>query len=113
MLIHQGRLEFLGQPKSITTIYQRLINDDTEAWKTKAQLLFDQIETRTEHSDPARSALETSAPHPESSSYDPELKPESTTIYPSRGLRIESIEITDVNNKRRNIIPQGENFAWS
>ena len=26
MLLHKGQLEFLGRPKSITTIYQRLIN---------------------------------------------------------------------------------------
>ena len=47
----------------------------------------------------------------DSSGYDPKLKPESTTTYPSRGLRIESMEITDANNGRCNVLHQGDPFC--
>ena len=98
MLLHKGRLEFLGRPKSITTIYQRLMNSKDDDWGSQAQVLFDQLEADTEMGDPARENTDTIKTLVDGNSYDPELKPESTTTYPSRGLRIEGIEITDVNN---------------
>ena len=37
MLLHKGHLEFLGRPKSITTIYQRLINSSPENWRDQSR----------------------------------------------------------------------------
>ena len=111
MLLHKGQLEFIGRPKSITTIYQRLINSNTDDWTLQAQTLFDQLEAGTELDDPARGSAANTTNQIESSGYDPQLKPESTTTYPSRGLRIENIEITDANNKRCNVLHQGDEFS--
>ena len=44
MLLHKGQLEFLGRPKSITTIYQRLINSSPDGWRSQAQSLFETLE---------------------------------------------------------------------
>ena len=111
MLLHKGQLEFLGRPKSITTIYQRLINSNADDWALQAQTLFDQLEAGTELDDPARESAANTTHQIVSSGYDPKLKPESTTTYPSRGLRIESMEITDVNNERCNVLHQGDDFC--
>lgn len=111
MLLHKGQLQFIGRPKSITTIYQRLINSNTDDWTLQAQTLFDQLEAGTELDDPARGSAANTTNQIESSGYDPQLKPESTTTYPSRGLRIENIEITDANNKRCNVLHQGDEFS--
>ena len=111
MLLHKGHLKFLGRPKSITTIYQRLMNSKDDDWGSQAQVLFDQLEADTEMGDPARENTDTIKTLVDGNSYDPELKPESTTTYPSRGLRIEGIEITDVNNRRCNVLNQGNNFC--
>ena len=111
MLLHKGQLEFLGRPKSITTIYQRLINSGADDWATQAQTLFDQLEADADKPDPARDATANTPHRADSSGYDPKLKPESTTTYPSRGLRIESMEITDASNGRCNVLHQGDPFC--
>ena len=111
MLLHKGHLEFLGRPKSITTIYQRLINSSPENWRDQAQTLFAKLEADAEQPDPARSGTDQAADVTDGSGYDPALKPESTTAYPSRGLRIETMQILDANGQRCNVLHQGDPFC--
>ena len=111
MLLHQGQLEFLGRPKSITTIYQRLINSNSDGWRHQAQTLFRKLETDAVQPDPARSGTDQAAAADGSSGYDPSLKPEGTTAYPSRGLRIETMQILDAKGQRCNVLHQGDPFC--
>ena len=111
MLLHKGQLEFLGRPKSITTIYQRLINTGDEDWRTQAQKLFVQLEANADHPDPAREVNPKSSHAGESSGYEPNLKPESRMAYPSRGLRIETMQTVDGAGQRCNVLHQGEAFS--
>ena len=110
MLLHKGQLEFLGRPKSITTIYQRLARSTQDNWRNQAQKLFKQLEGNANAPDPARQSPAAPSNDALGSSYDPSLKPESLMSYPSRGLEIENISIEDLQGERRNILPQGINF---
>ena len=76
LLLHKGQLEFLGQPKSITTIYQRLINTCDEDWRSQAQKLFVQLEADSDQPDPERELKAENSILGESSGYDPNLKPD-------------------------------------
>ena len=111
LLLHKGQLEFLGQPKSITTIYQRLINTCDEDWRSQAQKLFVQLEADSDQPDPERELKAENSILGESSGYDPNLKPESRMAYPSRGLRIETVETLDESGQRCNVLHQGEAFS--
>ena len=111
MLLHRGQLEFLGRPKSITTIYQRLINSSPEGWRDQAQSLFQKLESESPHLARKPRNLEAASPAANCSGYDPTLKPESTLAYPSRGLRIESIQILNTHGERCNMLHQGEGFC--
>ena len=44
MLLNKGQLEFLGRPKSITTIYQRITNTRDHDWQREAQRIFTELE---------------------------------------------------------------------
>ena len=83
MLLHKGHLEFIGSPKSITTIYQRLINTGDKDWRSQAQKLFAQLEANAVNLIPNELEIRISLVG-ESSGYDPNLKPESRMSYPSR-----------------------------
>ena len=110
MLLHKGQLEFLGRPKSITTIYQRLVRSTQDNWRNQAQKLFEQLEENENAPDPARQSPAAPSSDALGSSYDPSLKPESLMSYPSRGLRIENISVENLKGERRNILQQGDNF---
>ena len=111
MLLNRGQLEFIGRPKSITTIYQRLNNSSEEGWRTQAETLFNQLEANEDRPDPAREAQPEAKLDADGSGYDPNLKPESRMAYPSRGLRIETMQILDHEGKRCNVLHQGEGFC--
>ena len=111
MLVHKGQLEFLGRPKSITTIYQRLINAGDENWRSQAQNLFIQLEADNHHPDSEREAKAKVSLDNQRNGYDPNLKPESRMAYPSRGLRIDTIKTVDSSGGRCNVLHQGEVFS--
>ena len=111
MLLHKGQLEFLGRPKSITTIYQRLINSGDSDWRSQAQKLFVQLEANADQADPERDANAAPSTGGDSSGYDPNLTPESRMAYPSRGLRIETMQTLDAAGRRCNVLHQGEGFS--
>ena len=50
MLLNKGQLEFLGRPKSITTIYQRITNTRDHDWQREAQRIFTELEGGCEES---------------------------------------------------------------
>ena len=110
MLLHRGQLDFIGHPKSITTIYQRLNNSSEDGWRTQAQSLFDQLEADEDLPDPAREEAG-SSPESDSSGFDPNLKPESAMAYPSRGLTIKTIQILDAKGNLCNVLHQGDEFC--
>ena len=111
MLLHKGQLEFLGRPKSITTIYQRLINTGDKDWRIQAQELFKQLEADANQPDAARETNSIPPLIEGSSGYDPKLKPESRMAYPSRGLIIETIQTLNASGQRCNVLHQGEAFS--
>ena len=113
MLLNKGQLEFVGRPKSITTIYQRLINSTNSDWREKAIKLFNQLETNSGATDDIQESIDaaSSSETTFSSEYDPQLKPESKVNYPSRGFRIETIEIHDSAGQRCNVLHQGDWFC--
>ena len=83
ILLHKGQLEFIGRPKSITTIYQRLINTDDENWRIQAQDLFTQLEADADQPDPAREAHAAPTLTDGSSGYDSNLKLRAGWLIPA------------------------------
>lgn len=119
LLLHRGRARLHGDPVRVTLMYQRLINASDAEWD--ACLSADEPERPS----PAAVAAETSgsigAADPAatpaadgdaaSAWYDPELKPESTEVYPEHGARISDVRITDLDGQVLNVLPFRQDFA--
>ena len=103
LLLHQGKMACMGQPKLITTVYQRLLNTQSDTWSQEANELFQALE-RAQEQDRSKEAEALQQ------GFDPALQPETTTSYPSCGLRIESVLTLDSQGHQINVIYQGDEF---
>lgn len=110
MLLHQGELACIGTPKTITTIYQRLLTSTAPNWREQAQTLFNRLELPAK---PPSSELQTGTSNkaPASEWLDPILQAKNPTNYPSRGLRIEAVEVKNEQGQLINLMPQGTPFT--
>ena len=116
LLLHQGRARMLGKPSAITVIYQRLANAPEEEWER----VLGHAEPQATASESTKAPLNASRPGQGQKSHtaalettpwlDPNLKPESTTIYPARGARIIDLTILDEDDQPVNVLPAGSGF---
>ena len=110
MLLHQGRLACLGRPKTVTTVYQRLINHSQPDWHKQAKALFEKLESQVESESPTEQPVDGSG-QSASSCFDPTLQSDNPTTYPSNGLRIESVNVENEHGAPCNLLPQGAPFT--
>lgn len=119
LLLHRGRARLHGDPVRVTLMYQRLINASDAEWD--ACLGADDHDGSSPAAIAAEAAGSVSTPDPAptpaadaaaaSAWYDPELKPESTEVYPEHGARIRDVRITDLDGQALNVLPFRQDFA--
>jgi lipopolysaccharide transport system ATP-binding protein len=115
MLLHRGRQRLWGDPKVVTSTYQRLCHAPDEAWDT---LLATGLNERssampsggeearaggTVHDQPLEALLQ---PH-----LDPNLEPSSTVVYEPRGIEIQDVNVLSSDGKHVNVLPLDTPFS--
>ena len=111
MLLHQGRQRLWGEPKLVTSTYQRLCHASNEDWDA---VLGGAQEPGPEPElvSPSSGALVTSAldaglqPH-----LDPSLQPESSVSYEAKGVEIIDVEVITEADEVVNVLPLDTPFA--
>lgn len=123
LLLHKGRARLHGDPVRVTLMYQRLINASDQEWdaclgdveheQSSPGVATPDAGNPTSATDQAAgSPADAEAATPsEAAWYDPELKPESTEIYPEHGARICDVRITDLAGEALNVLPFRQDFA--
>ena len=115
LLLHKGIARMLAEPARVTVTYQRLINASEAEWD--AAFTESGSEKNADHSsqDPGSAPKKvTFTEDPYTKGWlDPELRPESTEIYPEHGARILDILITDSDGSTINVIPFNQDFFLS
>jgi lipopolysaccharide transport system ATP-binding protein len=108
LLLDRGQARWFGEPEVTTTLYQRLTSSSENQWGRKQiELGLRLTKARTDRA--RESTREAGNESTLSRSHlDPTLKPETTQIYPSLGMRIESISCLDKDNQPANHIKAGE-----
>ncbi len=126
LLLHKGKSWLWGNPARVTTLYQRLINAADDEWDNALSsevdnLTFDEntiftaprnskkTNLRPKHDDQAVSEAQTLERL--TGWLDPNLKPDSTVVYPDRGIRIEELRVESITKEAINVIPFGESFS--
>jgi lipopolysaccharide transport system ATP-binding protein len=116
LLLHKGKARTLGQPSKVTVIYQRLINASDQEWEEAFSHQPNQSSENTSCNKAARygdnktQATHSAQSQPTESWFDPNLKPQSTEIYPSHGGTIMDAWIETSTGKPANAVPFGERF---
>ncbi len=85
-LLHRGRLELVGSPKEVTTVYQRLQGEDEKTWQLSFQ------------SNPDKQARTNAAGM-------------ATMVYPSKGACVEAVEVLDTSQRICSEVRHGEGFT--
>lgn len=117
LLLHKGIARMLAEPARVTVTYQRLINASDAEWESA----FSEPAASSASSDGeanVRNPGELLEPSSEASLrtidsenwLDPELKPQTTEIYPSHGARIIDTWIECASGQRANVLRAGEDF---
>ena len=96
MLLHQGRQRLWGEPKQVTSAYQRLCNASDETWDA----LLEQQPLAAPK--PLQSMLE---PH-----LDPSLRPSSSIAYEPQGVEILDVEVLSDAGEPVNVLPLDSSF---
>ena len=94
LLLHKGQARMLGEPARVTTTYQRLINASDAEWEQHFN-----------------NEAHNQATQPKPQWLDPQLKPQSTEIYPSHGAQITDAWIENSRGETVNVLPSDEPFT--
>lgn len=117
LLLHKGVPRMLSDPARVVVTYQRLINATDAEWDAA---FIETPVTDAQREEALASASEAiESPDTEAISHsqpevvnwlDPDLKPETTEVYPSHGARIIDVWIECLNGQRVNVLRAGEHF---
>jgi lipopolysaccharide transport system ATP-binding protein len=117
LLLHKGIARMLSEPARVTVTYQRLINASDAEWDAvlpNPPTAYDEQEGCEATAIPSDSENSAKAAGPEQIDRenwnDPELKPETTEIYPSHGARIVEAWIECASGDRANVLDAEEEF---
>jgi lipopolysaccharide transport system ATP-binding protein len=112
LLLDRGCARWLGDPETTTTLYQRLTSSNENTWSNNYAALGLKLSRARKQLSKNEAANQDNKRESEAKSeyFDKELKPETTQVYPSRGIRIESIECLSENNEPINCIPARQSF---
>lgn len=108
ILMERGELICTGSPMDVVRAYQKLIYAPVEE---QPRLIEEFRQIGTEKVEAEACQLETpqgAAPHDQY--FDAGMIPESTTIYPEQGARIDSFEIFDKDGRRCNVLKAGGEY---
>lgn len=117
LLLHKGVPRMLSEPARVTVIYQRLINADDAEWDAVLPGPL-AVDGDPDHSGPAAIPSEPAQSSEAGAEQiarenwnDPELKPQTTEIYPSHGARIVEAWIECASGDRANVLDAQEDFS--
>ena len=100
ILLHKGEMVTSGNPKLVTTTYQRLLSSKEETdWKTMARQIEATLEQKCNSSKTNESKITGT-----------NLKPETTISYPCHGGKITDIELRDNEGELIESISSDESF---
>ncbi len=116
LLLHKGIARMLAEPARVTVTYQRLMNASDVEWE--AAFADPAATGPAEHGAhapiPSEALKAASAADPDKIDsenwLDPELKPQTTEIYPSHGGSITDAWIECESGKRANVLSPNEDF---
>ncbi len=128
VLLDHGEQLLLGPPKPVVSRYQQLMyapSQDAIRLREEFKLLGARLseEESTLSRSAGNVACDTTSTEPAASisvppakpppdSYDPNLRPKSTIVYPSRGARIESPHITRLDGSPVNILCRRQEYEY-
>lgn len=129
VLLDDGEVLLVGQPKTVVEHYQRLLHAPPEARvqaraqiRAKAQddtsAMLDEVEVYTEgpHSPGLAAGVETAAigawPVELTERFDADLRPASTVVYAETGARISNARLLNAEGKRVNILIPGRSYVY-
>ena len=112
LLLDHGARVILGPAPDVVRAYQRIIYAAPEA---QEQLIREYLAI-DRSGEIARTALETdqqTAADTPGKSFEENLKPETTLVYPERGAAIELIQILDPRGEAVNVLQPGKNYQFA
>jgi lipopolysaccharide transport system ATP-binding protein len=122
LLLHKGRARLHGDPVRVTLMYQRLINAADEEWeaclgsggdqssRADAPAALPALDSTSSDAEAGRAGA-AAGREVSTAWFDPDLKPESTEVYPEHGARIRDVRITDLAGEPLNVLPFRQDFA--
>ena len=111
LLLDRGQARWFGEPEVTTTLYQRLTSSSQNTWSRKhISLGLKLTRSRKEQSKNEINNNQTEPTDSDHAYFDRQLKPETTQIYPSQGIKIESIHCRDIEGRPINCIPARSPF---
>jgi lipopolysaccharide transport system ATP-binding protein len=118
LLLHKGKPQLTGDPHRVTAIYQRLAQSDDAEWKRViAHEEMEQGSLSQGSKDTSSASTVTSISEPDKAYrksgnawLDPELKSNSSMVYPSNGVKITSIKAFTIDGNEINTIAHGSPF---
>lgn len=116
LLLHQGQARLVGEPKVVTTVYQRMSGGAAAQWGEQLEKLARRLEDEAKNKElrsqdkerESKDSLQDS--DMDHGGYDPDLVPASKVVYPDRGARIEDLEVISTSETTVNLIPQDNRF---
>ena len=118
LLLHKGRARMLAQAARVTVTYQRLINASDAEWDENFPKANQSLQTDSNAASYQETTQfcshETAVQQELSAQHEPwldtSLIPQTTDIYPSKGVRIDDVWIETTSGIRVNTLPFGQEF---
>ncbi|MEB3295917.1 MAG: ABC transporter ATP-binding protein [Cyanobacteriota bacterium] len=109
LLLERGFARWLGRPDVTTTLYQRLNSSHEKSWDA-ALIQYGQTLTRSRQQEQPIQPHSTRREEVDDF-MDPSVQPESTLIYPNKGIRIENITILNQKDQAINTLTANTPFS--
>lgn len=112
ILMEAGRRVLTGDPKTVVSLYHKLLYAPPAR---RPEILHEIRERDAGRALPADTEATACALHDEPlsiGSYDPNLRPQSTLAYPSRGARIENPRLVDARGEVVNLLRAGATYSY-
>lgn len=125
ILLVNGSKVLDGEPKLITSLYLKHINNRTDQHAlvkeyealsglvTKSEIKVEDALVESSSANSNRKSTAQTQENIDLSSFNPNLKPTSTVEYESKGVRITDAKVTTILGKNVNILKQGEQYTYS
>lgn len=118
ILIDRGELLLSGSPKFVVSRYQKLVYAPLEKVEALRQEIQSSSEQESSSLDKISSSKGTALNRKSSNSkvldfYDPNLVPQSTIFYISRGAKIENPRLINQDGKAANVLVRGKQYIYT